>query len=312
MIGQSAHEHNAESKLKIVLIGSGNVATHLGSALIAKGGHQILQVYSRQRANAQELAERLSAMEAAEAQNKVVEGLNATVEFTDQLQELKRDADLYFICVSDQAIGPVIAELQTLQAPDAEKGLSGIIVHTSGTTPISVFSETSEGRPLQSGVYPNRHGVFYPVQTFSKKKTIDFKHIPLALEASDPETFSVLEAVAAGLSERVFPCDSVQRQAIHVAAVFACNFTNYLYALGEEVLKINGLEFDLIRPLIAETAEKALAHSPATVQTGPAVRKDFTIVQKHLDYLEELAVENPQMAKIYRLLSESISGDMLK
>lgn len=311
MIGQSAHEHKSESKLKIVLIGSGNVATHLGSALIAQGGHQIVQVYSRQRANAQELAERLGVMEAAEAAEGMIAAVEK-VEFTDQLQELKRDADIYFICVSDQAIGPVIAELQTLQALDAEKGLSGIIAHTSGTTPISVFSETAEDRLLGTEVYPNRHGVFYPVQTFSKKKTIDFKHIPLALEASDGETFSVLEAVALGLSERVFPCDSVQRQAIHVAAVFACNFTNYLYALGEEVLKMNGLKFDLIRPLIAETAEKALVHSPATVQTGPAVRKDFTIVQKHLDYLEELAMENPQMAEIYRLLSESISGETLK
>lgn len=308
MIGQSAHEHNAESKLKIVLIGSGNVATHLGSALIKQGGHQIIQVYSRQRENAQELAERLNET-AAERQK---EGQNEVVEFTDQLQELKRDADIYFICVSDQAIGPVIRELQTLQALNSEKGLSGIIVHTSGTTPISVFTETTEDRPLWAEVYPNRYGVFYPVQTFSKKKAVDFRTIPLALEASDPETFSVLEAVGSRLSNRVFPCDSVQRQAIHVAAVFACNFTNYLYALGEEVLKMNGLEFDLIRPLIAETAEKALKHSPATVQTGPAVRKDFTIVQKHLDYLEELAVENPKMAKIYRLLSEGISGEKLQ
>jgi len=323
--------------MKIVLIGSGNVATHLGAALILQGGHEIVQVYSRRRANAQALAERLNELQAGAPsagddggdggeRGAPSAGEKTKISFIDQLQEVDREADFYFICVSDQAIGPVIEELHKLQAPPVlptpstpsataasggEKGLNGIIVHTSGSTPLSIIADR----------FPARHGVLYPVQTFSKEKTVDFKQIPFALEASDAETFAVLEAVARGLSDRVFPCDSVQRQAIHVAAVFACNFTNYLYALGEEVLRKNGLEFDLIRPLILETAEKAMHHAPAAVQTGPAARKDFTIVQKHLEYLKELEGAEHQaapdskggavhhkMAEIYRLLSEGISG----
>lgn len=262
--------------MKIVLIGSGNVATHLGKALMLHG-HEIAQVYSRSLGHAQDLCGLLA---------------DGKPEAIDRLEDLNTGADLYFICVSDRAIAPVLAALPT--------HLRGIVVHTSGSTPMEVF-----------GAYAGAHGVFYPVQTFSKAKEVDFKEIPLALEASDPATFAVLEGLATQLSNRYFPCDSTQRQAIHVAAIFACNFSNYLFSLGEQVLLKNGLDFDLIRPLIQETADKIQQHSPSTVQTGPASRGDMAIVERHLEFLSRDSTADPRIKTLYALMSSLIAGKPL-
>jgi len=258
--------------MKIVLIGSGNVASQLGVAL-KQSGQIILQVYSRQVKHANGLAERL--------------GCDAI----DKFSSLTLHADLYLICVSDQAIEEII-----LQLP---KGLSGVVAHTSGSTALSIFSESG---------HPGRYGVFYPVQTFSKAKAVDFKTIPLALEASDPETYTVLSGLAEMLSEQVFPCDSKQREAIHIAAVFACNFSNYLYSVADLILQQHGLSFDLMRPLILETAKKAQHFAPATVQTGPAVRKDLKIVKQHLEFLEREQPFDPRIRQLYALISEILAG----
>lgn len=287
--------------MKIVLIGSGNVASHLGKALI-KSGHQVLQVYSRTLEHAQELVTALvegSAKGSAEGS-----GENRLTIPIARLDRLDREADLYFICVSDKAIAEVIGQLPL--------GLKGVVVHTSGSTSISVFAgagaSAADATGVGSGGYQGRHGVFYPVQTFSKAKAIDFKHIPLALEASDPDTYQILYGVAAGLSEQVFPCDSTQREAIHIAAVFACNFSNYLYTVADRILQQHGLDFELIRPLILETAEKAQLFAPASVQTGPAVRKDLKIVQQHLDFLDREKLADPRIRQLYALISEILAG----
>lgn len=257
--------------MKTVLIGSGNVATHLGKALV-ESGHEVLQVYSRKPENAQELANQLHS------------------EAISDLSALDASADLYLILVSDSAIPEIIHQLP--------KSLKGIVAHTSGSTPLSVF-ETSG--------YQGQYGVFYPVQTFSKTKKVDFSPIPLALEASDSQSYKQLFEVAESLSNRVFSCDSKQREAIHIAAVFACNFSNYLYSVAEDILLRNGLEFDLIRPLILETAEKAQHFSPASVQTGPAIRKDLKIIKQHLASLEQDSNTDPRIKQIYALISEILT-----
>lgn len=259
--------------MDIVLIGSGNVATQLGRALRDKG-FRILQIYSRTRSHAEELAGKLG-----------LPDVSAGV--TDDLAAVRADAAFYFICVPDRHIVDIIGGLPT--------GLPGMVVHTSGTTPMGVFAD-----------YPGAYGVFYPVQTFSKSKNISFDQIPLALEASCPDSYLRLETLAGKLSQKVFACDSVQRKAIHVAAVFACNFTNHLYTLAESLLQDQNLDFDLIRPLIRETADKAMQSSPETVQTGPAIRGDIPVLEQHLKFLEYVFPSDPRIRELYILISSMI------
>lgn len=234
--------------MTVVLLGSGNVATHLGHTLTGKG-YRILQVYSRTRAHAQSLADALH------------------TEAIDDLAQLNTTAAIYIIAVNDDAIPSVLSQLPS--------SLDGMVLHTAGSVAINIF----EG-------YVARYGVLYPVQTFSGAKKVDFSIIPLAIEASDDEMMDRLYVLANGLSDRVFACDSEQRIALHAAAVFACNFTNHLYTIAANILHDYQLGMDLIRPLILETAEKVMTHEPKDVQTGPAVRNDRETQQKHLDLLK--------------------------
>lgn len=245
------------------MLGSGNVATHLSAAL-ATAGHRIVQVYSRTAANARALANTLNAQA-----------------ITD-LGELNPNADVYILAVNDDAIVPLVAQLP--------RNLNGLLVHTSGSTSIDVLQTHT------------RYGVFYPLQTFSKGKTVDFASIPLALEASDAPSMAQLDALARRISDVVFPCDSVQRLSLHVAAVFACNFTNHLYAIAADLLQRNGLSFDLIKPLVTETAQKVMVLPPAEAQTGPAVRGDNITMEKHLEFLDGEA----KLQQLYTLLSTGI------
>lgn len=248
--------------MKIVIIGSGNVATHLTGAL-AKSGQEICQVWSNRLANAQILADTVNAQAIA------------------SLDQVDLNADLCFVAIKDDAVPDIAKQLL---------GFKGIIVHTSGAVAMSIF----EGF--------ERYGVFYPLQTFSKSKKLDFSTIPLCLEANTIETMDVLKTVAEKLSSHVVEVSSDQRKILHLAAVFACNFTNHLYALSAEILAEHALEFDLIRPLINETALKVQKALPLDVQTGPAIRNDIATEQKHLQLLDE----QPQLKTIYKTLSESI------
>ncbi|WP_423148099.1 Rossmann-like and DUF2520 domain-containing protein [Rubrolithibacter danxiaensis] len=249
--------------MKIVLLGSGNVATHLGKAL-KQVGHVILQVWSRSEAHAEELARELDAASSA------------------NIYDIIPDADLYIISISDDAITELAA---TLKLKDK------LLVHTSGSVDISVLSGVS-----------NRIGVLYPLQTFSKFKDVAFSEIPLAVEGSTPAIEEQLVKVAEQLTTKVLKLDSEKRKALHVAAVFACNFTNHLYAIANQILKEHGLSFDLIRPLIAETAAKVQAADPEAVQTGPAVRNDIRVIDKHVDFLQD----HPFLKDLYEQLSKSI------
>ncbi|MBB6239429.1 putative short-subunit dehydrogenase-like oxidoreductase (DUF2520 family) [Pedobacter sp. AK013] len=249
--------------MKIVLLGSGNVATHLAKALKAKG-EDVIQVYSPNLNHAKSLAVTIGA-----------EGLN-------DLTEIERNADLYIISIKDDAIESVAKSL---------KNVTGLVVHTSGTTDIRILSSQVK-----------RAGVFYPLQTFSKGKEVSFENIPLCIEANDESQLSILNTLAAKISHRVYELDGEKRKVLHLAAVFACNFANHLYTLANKILNQNGLDFEIIKPLIAETADKVMNNLPENVQTGPAVRADENTLNKHLSMLTDM----PELQNIYQTLSDSI------
>lgn len=249
--------------MNIVLLGSGNVATHLGRAF-KLAGQTIVQVWSRDIEHAKELADTLAS------------------EAISDMEDINRSADLYIIAIKDDAIRDVASKLKIDDK---------LIVHTSGSTGLEVLDGVS-----------SHIGVFYPLQTFSKNKAVDFRQIPIAIEASTPEDVAVIRAIADRLSERVTELSSAQRKALHVAAVFACNFTNHLFAIAQELLEAENLDFDLIRPLIAETATKIQLNDPATVQTGPALREDNEIINSHLEMLHD----KPELQELYKRLSQDI------
>ncbi|MGV9002782.1 Rossmann-like and DUF2520 domain-containing protein [Flavobacterium sp.] len=191
-----------------------------------------------------------------------------------------RQTDVVIIAVSDTAIAKVSAQI-TLK--------NTLIVHTSGTIPMEAL-DTS-----------NPKGVFYPLQTFSKSKEVTFSEIPIAVEAENGESLLLLEKVAQSISNHVHHIDSSQRQTLHVAAVFVCNFVNHLYQIGNEICEANNLSFELLKPLIVETAHKILTLSPSDAQTGPAKREDTITINAHLKFLQ-----HDTQKEIYKLLTQSI------
>ena len=245
--------------IKIVLLGAGNVGTHLCRALQNKEGLEIIQWYNRS----------LNSLEKELVPFAVTQNLNDIIE-----------ADLYIISVSDTAI-PAISK--------ALEGKNGLIAHTAGSIPMEVL-----------GAHQN-HGIFYPLQTFSKQKEVDFNQIPLCLEANQPENLNLLKKLAQSLGGPVHLIDSAQRKALHVAAVFVNNFTNHLFTIGEELCKAHKVPFSVLQPLIAETADKIKHLPPSAAQTGPAARGDQKILKDHLQYLTK---ESQQ--KLYQLISASI------
>ena len=198
---------------------------------------------------------------------------------TNNIQEIK-DADLYIIAVSDTAIADVSSQL-----PFKNK----LVVHTSGSVAIDDLSNN------------NRKGVFYPLQSFSKNKEVNFLEIPICIEAQNEEDFKLLEKVASAISDKVYNINSDQRKALHVAAVFVNNFTNYMYQIGNEICKENNIDFQILHPLILETANKLKTLSPNEAQTGPAKRNDTTTINSQLNFLS-----NPNFKDIYKLLTKSI------
>ncbi|WP_407429717.1 Rossmann-like and DUF2520 domain-containing protein [Arcticibacter sp.] len=251
--------------MKIVLLGSGNVATHLGHALKA-AGHEILQVWSRSLSNAEQLAASLS------------------VAYTNEILALDDTADIYILSVKDDAIREVASSFTFKDK---------LLVHTSGTSSIDSLGEDRVNK-----------GVFYPLQTFSKQKAVDFSSVPLLLESSTDEVARQLNELAGSISQVVRSASSAQRAAIHVAAVFACNFSNHFYSISKSLLDKEGLDFKLLLPLIAETAAKVQSMSPEDAQTGPAIRDDQVSIEKHKKYLETSA----DLLQLYTLMTNSIIG----
>ena len=201
------------------------------------------------------------------------------------LDSLRTDADFIIICVSDNAIGDVAARIP------ADTG--AVVAHTSGTTGIEVF-----GKPGY------RYGVLYPLQTFTKGIPLRYDEIPVFVEGCDSETEKRLAGLGRMFSTNVNHADSKNRRALHVASVFACNFTNHLWTISEDVLQAEGMRFEDLRPLMTETLRKAFGTGPAKGQTGPAVRHDSVTIDRHLEMLSD----RPGLADIYRTLTESIQN----
>ncbi|MGK0364620.1 MAG: putative short-subunit dehydrogenase-like oxidoreductase (DUF2520 family) [Saprospiraceae bacterium] len=253
--------------LKIVMIGAGNVGFHLGKALSLLPDIEVVQVYSRTKKKALNSAQ------------------NIDCQYTTKIINIHTDADLYIIAVKDTAIGTVAKALSTL--PHLKEKL---VVHTSGATPSTVLLP-----------HLSRIGIFYPLQTFSIQKEPNFRTIPFCLDAVTEEDFLLLENLAQQLSTRTERIDDAQRAVLHVAAVFVNNFTNYLYTIGADITEKSGVPFDLLKPLIAETAEKIRENTPKDMQTGPAVRRDKATIDRHLEFLEGSGYEG-----IYEVMTSGI------
>lgn len=192
------------------------------------------------------------------------------------------EADLYIIAVSDDAIANVSSQL-----PFENR----LVVHTSGSVPLTSLNDK------------NRKGVFYPLQTFTKGKAVDFKEIPICLETQFESDYEILKEVAISISNNVYSIDSEQRSALHIAAVFVNNFTNHLYQIGNDICQENNVPFDILKPLILETAEKIVSLSPKEAQTGPAKRNDISTIEMHESFLSD---EN--QSNIYKILTQSIQN----
>lgn len=249
--------------MRISLIGAGNLATRLGIALKASG-QEIVQVFSRTEASAVRLAELL------------------TAEAVVKPDLLRSDVDLMLCALKDDALADVLARVNVGPA---------VLAHTAGSLPMSVLQP-----------YSSRFGVFYPLQTFNKDRAVDFRTLPVFLEASDAKVLGLLRELAAGLGSTVMEITSEERLKLHLSAVFACNFVNYLYSVSNDLLAEQGLSFNLLKPLILETAAKVLDHEPDRVQTGPAVRFDRTVMGKHTALLEA----HPAWKSLYEQLSLGI------
>lgn len=250
--------------MKIVLIGAGNLATNLGKALHA-AGHDMVQVFSRTMQSAETLASLLDA------------------EPLTDMAQVRDDADVYIFSVKDSALEQLISQLCG--------GEKKVFLHTAGSMPMSVF----RGKALH-------YGVLYPMQTFSKQREVDFSIIPCFIEANDEFALKQIEGLAGQISHRVFQLSSEDRKYLHLSAVFACNFANHCYAASQELLQQHGIPFDVMLPLIDETAAKVHGMTPKEAQTGPAVRYDENVIGKQIQLLEN----QPYFQKIYDCMSKSI------
>ena len=193
------------------------------------------------------------------------------------------DADIYIIAVKDSAIQEILENINLNE--------DQLIVHTAGSVPMSILDG-----------FTNCYGVFYPLQTFSKSRKVDFSNIPICIEANHPSTTMKLEKLGERLSSSVNQINSEERKSLHLAAVFVNNFVNHFYSIGAEILHDKKLDFGLLKPLIRETAEKINTLHPLEAQTGPAKRNDQSIINAQLKMLHD----QPEYQKIYSFVTESI------
>lgn len=248
--------------IEIVLLGSGNVATHLFKAFSAAEGVRVKQVY-----------------------NHSTESLGFFLNRTETTTEISQlaEADTYLMALKDDVISKTSEMLQQR---------SGLIVHTSGSVSLDALSGNS------------RSGVFYPLQTFSKDSEVNYSSIPFCLEANNSNDLLLLKELAQKISGKAYEISSEQRKKLHLSAVFVCNFVNHLYAVGEQICQKSEIPFEILKPLITETANKMQQASPAQVQTGPAKRNDNSTINAHLRLLES----QEENKKIYELLTSAIQS----
>ena len=251
-------------RMRIVFVGAGRLPTNLAVALKEKG-HMVEAVYSRTH-------------ESAEALASLVGGVAVT-----DVRLLPQEADAFILAVKDAALPDLIPPLAEGRGEQA-------FFHTAGSVPMNVFGSH------------RRHGVLYPMQTFSKERQVDFAHIPFFIEGSNPETLQLARQLATSVSSEVHELDSEARRFLHLSAVFACNFANHCYALSAEILEKHGLPFSVMLPLIEETARKVETLHPRQAQTGPAIRYDENVIEAQ----KRLLADEPMMRDIYDLMSKSI------
>jgi predicted short-subunit dehydrogenase-like oxidoreductase (DUF2520 family) len=250
----------------VSVIGSGNLAWHLAPAL-DNAGFVVKEVFSRNPVHAEALTDRLYQAE-----------VKATLDFSTS------DSRVFFIITRDDAVQEIAREIVLPE--------EALLVHTSGSQPLSAlqFAATS------------RLGVFYPLQTLSKSRKIDFRDIPLFIESSDEATGRDLLNIGKAISSQVKQIGSQERKALHIAAVFASNFVNHMLTLSGDVLRENSLDFKWLLPLITETISKSLSMGPSETQTGPARRGDLEVLDAHLEFLKD----DMMIAEIYRVISQHI------
>jgi predicted short-subunit dehydrogenase-like oxidoreductase (DUF2520 family) len=249
--------------LNFCFIGAGNIATHLSKAFHNKG-FGISQVYSCTELSAKKLADELS------------------VNYVTSVDKIDFNADIYFIAIKDSAVEEVLSQINFNNK---------LIVHCSGSLPLSALENYSENI-----------GVFYPLQTFSRSRNVDFGEIPIFIESNSVKNEELLLYLANEISNSVNVLNSEKRITLHVSAVFACNFVNYLYTIAADILKSKDIQFDVLKPLILETAKKVQEIDPEMAQTGPAVRFDENIIKAHLNELN--AFDDYQ--QLYKSISKSI------
>ncbi|NDV59997.1 Rossmann-like and DUF2520 domain-containing protein [Bacteroides sp. 519] len=251
--------------IPVAVIGAGNLGYNLALTLHKHGFH-VIQIYSRTEESAKPLA------------------LQVEAEWTTNSEKITNKAAIYFVALKDSVLEEIIPQL-------IKERKSALWVHTAGSIPMDIWEP-----------HCNRYGVFYPMQTFSKKREVSFNELSIFIEAFNKNDIEILRAIALSLTSKVYEIDSDRRKKLHLAAVYACNFVNHMYTLSSEVLKSVDIPFDAMLPLVDETARKVHELPPQEAQTGPAVRYDRNVIDSHLEMLND----TPDMQDIYRLISQSI------
>lgn len=253
-------------KFKIAILGAGNVAWHLAPAL-EDAGHEITEVYARDLEKATRITERVYSAEPKD-----------NLDFSDS------KAQIFILAVNDSAITEVADEVILPEG--------SILVHTSGAMPLDILGYSSASYT----------GILYPLQSFTAGKKMDMEEVPFLVESEDEEALQKLKKLAKSISPLVYQIRSKDRKAIHVAAVFASNFTNHMLRIAEEIMRRQGLDYEMLKPLIIETISKSLQIGAKNAQTGPAIREDYETLEDHHQFLSY----NESIAEIYKLISQDI------
>jgi predicted short-subunit dehydrogenase-like oxidoreductase (DUF2520 family) len=246
---------------KVVIIGGGNVAYHL-IRNITSSGHQLVQIFNRSLQN--------------------INAFHSKTNIVGKIGELTMDADIYIVCVKDNAIEEVVSHLNLNDK---------LIVHTSGNRSMNLLKNCS-----------THFGVFYPLQSFTKNIDIKIKEVPIAIEANNDNAMDILNDFAQSISNRVVRMDEEQRKQLNIAGVFVNNFANHLYTLMSDYLAAHQIDFNLLLPLIHHTQEKLKLGNPKDMQTGPASRGDQNTIKDHL----ELLSGDEKLSNLYRLMTDNI------
>ena len=250
--------------IAVALVGAGNLAWHLGIRL-KEARHSVTQVVGRTPEKTKLLAKKLECP------------------WTTNLKELNPDVSIIVLCVNDRAIETVVGRLSPGNA---------LVVHTAGAVPMEVF-----------GGKCSRYGVLYPLQSFSRERNPDFHDLPFCIEANTPGDLSFLESLVRSLSARPVKISSEQRALLHLAAVFANNFANYMFVAAFDILRKANVRQDILHPIMRETLEKAISIGPEKSQTGPAIRDEENIIKKH----SELLSFSPEYRDLYHSVTHAIN-----